>query len=271
MAQLTENPQSSEFDFNSERAGTHVRDQLKTHGYAYLKQGVPRQIAEDVATDVWDYLEAVDVLKDRKESWPIGRPQRGPVFRAIRDYENGLLPLFSRRFESGMATTIDPKLRVGREQILYVTFPSSSHDPEQWRVPWAGWHNDFTGDGTGITRAYLGFVLLNDVVAGGGTLVLLSGSHRLAEVIAPQHASAIMKQLGRKSAVLERLWDRKEGAPGAAVSERCEVDGVELQVLEMTGNIGDVYILDGALLHAPTANERPDVRLAAKCFLYFKT
>ena len=79
-----------------------------------------------------------------------------------------------------------------------------------------------------------------------------------------------MKQLSMKSTVFAKLWDRKAGAPGALVGERCSVDGVELQVLEMTGAKGDVYILEGSLLHAPTANERASVRLAAKCFLYFK-
>ena len=247
-----------------------VREQLATDGFVYLRQAVGRQIAETVASDVWTYLESVDVYQDRRASWPIGRPQRGPVFRAIRDYEKGLAPLFSTKFEKDMGALIDPRLRVGEEQILYMTFPTSNHDLIQWRVPWRAWHNDFTGDGTGNTRAYLGFVLLNDVKPGGGNLVLLSSSHRLAEVIAPQHASAIVKQLSRKSEVLERLWDRTEGAPGALVGERCTVDGVEPQILEMTGMKGDVFILEGSLLHAPTDNERPDVRLAAKCFLYLR-
>ena len=259
------------FEFESIESKATIRDQLATDGYVCLKQGIGRQVAETVANDVWTYLEPVDVYRNRKASWPIGKSQRGPVFRAIRDYEEGLSPLFSQKFEEGMRRLIDPKLRVGQEQILYVTFPNAHHDPNRWRVPWAGWHNDFLGDGTGRTRAYLGFVLLSDVEAGGGNLVLLTGSHRLAEVIAPQHASAIMKQLSKKSTVLERLWDRKEGAPGALVGERCSVDGVELQILEMTGTKGDLFILEGSLLHAPTANERPDVRLAAKSFLYFRT
>ena len=259
-----------DFDFQSEHASEHVRDQLKTNGFAYLKQGIDRETAENVSTDVWNYLELVDVYRNRTASWPVGRPQRGPVFRAIRDYEEGLLPLFSEKFERDIATLINPKLRVGQEKILYMTFPNANQDLNRWRVPWAMWHNDFTGDGTGKPRAYLGFVLLNDVQAGGGNLVLLSGSHRLSEVIAPQHASAIMKQLSRKSTVLEHLWDRSEGALGAQVGERCTVDGIELQILEMIGNKGDVFILDGSLLHAPTSNERSYVRLAAKCFLYFK-
>ena len=258
------------FDFQSEHASEHVLDQLKTNGFAYLKQGIDRETAENVSTDVWNYLELVDVYRNRTASWPVGRPQRGPIFRAIRDYEEGLLPLFSEKFERDIATLINPKLRVGQEKILYMTFPNANQDLNRWRVPWAMWHNDFIGDGTGKTRAYLGFVLLNDVQAGGGNLVFLSASHRLDEVVAPQHASAIMKQLSRKSTVLERLWDRREEAQGAVVGERCNVDGIELQLLEMIGSKGDVFILDGSLLHAPTSNERSYVRLAAKCFLYFK-
>lgn len=268
MVQQTVDSSPSSIDFESEDARNLVRAQLETDGYVYLKQAIDGHVVEMVANDVWDYLESVDVYEDRESSWPIGRPTRGPVFRAIRDYE-GLSPLFSSKFEKDIVGLLDPKMRVGEEQILYLTFPNSDFEATRWRVPWAGWHNDFTGDGTGKSRFYLGFVLLNDVEPGGGNLVLLSGSHRLDEVIAPQHASAIIKQLSRKSTVLDRLWDREEGAAGALVGERCAVDGIELQVLEMIGNKGDVYILNGSLLHAPTANERPNVRMAAKCFMYF--
>ena len=45
------------------------------------------------------------------------------------------------------------------------------------------------------------------------------------------------------------------------------VDGFVLEVVEMTGKAGDVFVINGLLLHVPTENERPDVRLAAKCFL----
>lgn len=270
IAQLKGQLSNEAYDFQSESSRKYVRDQLQTEGFAYLKQGINRQVAENVATDMWNHLESVAVFRNETTSWPVGRPQRGPVFRAIQDYEEGSRQLFSTFFEREIASLIDPKLRLGSEQVPYITFPNSNHNLERWRVPWAGWHNDFSGDGTGKTRYYLGFVLLSDVEAGGGNVVLLAGSHRLDEVIAPHHASAIMKQLRRKSTVLDRLWDRNEGAPGALVGERCTVEGVELQVLEMTGNVGDVFILDGSLLHAATANERPDTRLAAKCYLYFK-
>ena len=174
---------TSAFDYQSGQLRESVRDHLKTYGFAYLQQGINRETAENVATDVWDYLELVDVQRDEAASWPVGRPQRGPVFRAIRDYEEGLSPLFSRKFERDIATLINQKLRIGQERILYLTFPNANQDLNRWRVPWAMWHNDFMGDGTGETRTYLGFVLVNDVDAGGGNLVFLSGSHRLDEVL----------------------------------------------------------------------------------------
>ena len=252
--------------FESKDVLDSVRDQLGRNGYAQLRQGVSGDVVASVVSHLWNDLESVDVHRDREESWPIGRPLRGPLFRAIRDYE-GLNPLFSKEFEEGMVSLSGSELRVIQEFILYMTFPTAKRDLAQWRVPWAGWHNDFTGDGTGRTPGYLAFVLLNNIETCGGSPVFLAGSHRLSEVIAPQHASAIMKQLSKKSTLLERLWDRRPGAPGACVGERCTVDGVELEVLEMTGKAGDVFVINGLLLHAMTENERPDVRLAAKCFL----
>lgn len=257
------------FDHESKDLQEFVRVNLVREGFAHLKQGMSLQVTESIAANVWNYLESVDLYRDRKETWPNGRPVRGPLFRAIRDYE-GLNPLFPNTFEEGMASLIGSELRVIQELILYMTFPTANRDLAKWRVPWAGWHNDFTGDGTGRTPGYLAFVLLTDTETCGGSPVFLAGSHRLSEVIAPQHASAIMKQLSKKSTLLERLWDRREGAPGASVGERCTVDGVELEVLEMTGKAGDVFLLNGLLLHAPTENERVDARLAAKCFLQLK-
>ena len=257
------------FDFESKDSLALIRNQLRTAGYAHLRQVVCSRTVTSVVSDLWQYLGSVDVYRDRKDSWPIGRPQRGPLFRAIRDYE-GLSPLFSDPFEESMVNLIDRELRVIPELILYMTFPNLEQNPAKWRVPWAGWHNDFTGDGTGKTPGYLAFVLLNDIESFGGSPVFLTGSHRLNEVIAPQHASAIMKQLSRKSALLERLWDRSDNAPGTLVGERCTVDDVELEVLEMTGKAGDVFLLDGLLLHAMTDNVRAKVRLAAKCFLQLR-
>ena len=254
------------FGFESKEALGSVREQLETSGYAHLTRGGSCHVVDSVASHAWNYLESVDVYRERKESWPYGKPVRGPLFRAIRDYE-GLNPLFSEPFELGMANLIGSEVRVVQEFILYMTFPNSNHDPAKWRVPWAGWHNDFTGDGTGRTPGYLAFVLLSDTETCGGSPVFLSGSQRLSEVIAPQHASAIMKQLSKKSTLLERLWDRREGAPGALVGERCTVDGVDLEIRDMTGKAGDVFLLNALLLHAPTENERGDARLAAKCFL----
>ncbi len=254
------------FRLESKEALDSVRDQLVKSGFARLTQGVNGHIAESVASHVWNCLESVDLYRDRKETWPNGRPVRGPLFRAIRDYE-GLNPLFPNTFEEGMLNLIGSEYRFIQEFILYMTFPTANRDLGKWRVPWAGWHNDFTGDGTGKAPGYLAFVLLTDTETCGGSPVFLAGSHRLSEVIAPQHASAIMKQLSKKSTLLERLWDRSEGAPGAFVGEGCTVDEVELEVLEMTGKAGDVFLLNGLLLHAPTENERVDARLAAKCFL----
>lgn len=211
------------FQLESKEALESVRDQLVRNGFARLTQGVSSHIAESVASHVWNYLESVDVYRDRKETWPIGRPVRGPLFRAIRDYE-GLNPLFPNTFEEGMLNLIGSEYRFTQEFILYMTFPLANRDLANWRVPWAGWHNDFTGDGTGRAPGYLAFVLLTDTETCGGSPVFLSGSHRLGEVIAPQHASAIIKQLSKKSTLLDRLWDRREGALGAFVGEGCTVD-----------------------------------------------
>ncbi len=122
------------FDFTSNESRDYVRDELATNGYVCLRRGITRQIAETVAADVWSYLKSVDVYRAEKASWPIGKPLRGPVFRAIRDYE-GLTPLFSKTFEREMTTLVDLKLREGEEQILYMTFPESEYEPKRWRVP----------------------------------------------------------------------------------------------------------------------------------------
>lgn len=147
---------------------------------------------------------------------------------------------------------------------LFLAFPSS----HPWNVPSRGWHVDANylsalSPPAGVrTHALFGEV----PVRAGGTLIV-AGSHRLVHKYFKDHPPPP----GARGADYRRLLQghpyvgelHTEGDPDARVArfvERAEEhDGISLQVVENTGEAGDVILLHPLVLHvaAPNTSKAP--------------
>lgn len=126
----------------------------------------------------------------------------------------------------------------GAPQVL-LTFPG----PDRWSMP-AGWHIDFGEElPTWPVYAVKMFALLDTVEPEGGGTLLLRGSHRLAA--------------GANHPYLKRLF--AGGERRAVLDDAIEIDGVEVQPIEITGGPGDIFLTHMQVLHSPAANvlQRP--------------
>ena len=65
----------------------------------------------------------------------------------------------------------------------------------------------------------------------------------------------------KKESFFRTLLDRNLGQPDGLFEETGRVQGVDLQVLELTGEPGDVYLMDLWVLHSRCANTLPVPRL----------
>lgn len=119
-----------------------------------------------------------------------------------------------------------------------------------WTLGGLNWHVDMAANPRDRVKGIQAFFLIDDVAPQGGATLALAGSHRAGMPQAPSVAQ-LRGSLG-DSADLER---------------RLRALGIAL--VEMSGRAGDVFMMDMRLLHTPSVNSTPDMRMMAtsRCFL----
>ncbi|HSQ96146.1 MAG TPA: phytanoyl-CoA dioxygenase family protein [Croceibacterium sp.] len=129
-----------------------------------------------------------------------------------------------------------------------------------WRLPggWpGGWHSDSPRLSDGTSPGVQAFTFLEPVApCGGGTLVI-AGSHRLLAgrgALKPKQINRLLRD--------EPYFHRLAAAAAAGEAfPKGSCGDVGLEVVELTGEPGDVWITDMRVLHAasPNAANRPRV------------
>lgn len=185
--------------------------------------------------------------------------------------EAGSLLQFDGLLTDRVATVIDDVLGEGSWQWpadwgeFLITFPNAS----SWSLPAAGWHQDW-GFETNCEPVpmFKAFAFLNRVDVGGGGTLVVHGSHRLAGLYG---GGRVADENGRTVGGSDRLyrecdWLRDLTTPGDDAARRrrfmdeaTDTHGVRLQVVELTGQPGDVVIVHPWLIHAiaPNASAGP--------------
>jgi hypothetical protein len=140
-----------------------------------------------------------------------------------------------------------------RPQVLF-----SLPNAQSWSLP-QGWHVDLPRLPSGVRPGVQVFTFLDEVAARGGATLAVSGSHRLL------NDGLAVKTKDLKRSLCRHAWFKdlySTARPDAG--ERLpagNVDGVPLQVIELTGVPGDVWLMDLRVLHSasPNASTRPRV------------
>lgn len=125
-----------------------------------------------------------------------------------------------------------------------------------WRLP-DGWHVDAPRLASRNSPGLQLFACLEPVEPAGGATLVVAGSHRLLNEGRHLKVKAINAVL-RSEPFFRDLFDGRSGAT-PAVLPAGRVDGVPLQVMELTGHPGDAWLMDLRVLHAaaPNASNRP--------------
>lgn len=136
-----------------------------------------------------------------------------------------------------MAQLADGPLVAARDAQLLLSLPNQG----TWSMSGLNWHVDLasaTGRLTGIQI----FLLLDDVAPHGGATLALAGSQRLTD---------------KRARAEVRSW-----LDGADDLDK-KLTRAGLSIVEMSGNAGDVYLMDMRVLHTPSINASPRPRLMA--------
>jgi len=158
-----------------------------------------------------------------------------------------------------------------------VCFPTGQ---TAWTLPHQVWHLDLTPEprwrGPPPARVFL---LLAELRAGGGGTLVAAGSHRAVEEIAGRHGGRMSSQDMRKQLARDHAWFADLMSPAkAADSDRVArfmgkptlANGVALQVEEIVGAPGDVWLMHPHALHGLSANVLNTPRLALTQTIYPK-
>jgi ectoine hydroxylase-related dioxygenase (phytanoyl-CoA dioxygenase family) len=122
-------------------------------------------------------------------------------------------------------------------QQLLISLPNQG----AWSLAGLNWHTDVAPSFADVVPGIQAFILIDDVKSHGGGTLALAGSHRFNR---GNNLRANACQILRAGGDVTQL-------------------GPELSIVEMSGEAGDVYLMDMRVLHAPSTNATPRVRMMA--------
>lgn len=122
---------------------------------------------------------------------------------------------------------------------LLISLPNQG----DWTTQGLSWHTDVSPSASPHGAGIQAFVLVDGVNPRGGATLAMAGSHRLA---AREEAHRTVRALLRTSKDLEG-----------------ELRSLGFSIVEMSGNAGDLYLMDMRLLHTPSFNATSKLRMMA--------
>lgn len=141
-----------------------------------------------------------------------------------------------------------------RPQLLF-TLPNA----DTWTVP-TGWHADFPRLASGRRPGLQLFACLDTVEPRGGGTLVVAGSHLLlneGRVIKTKEITRLL----RREAFFQALFS--DGPERPHLNHPGKTGDVTLELVELTGAPGDVYLMDLRVLHAATPNASAHPRIMA--------
>ena len=242
-----------------------IRSRFEASGIVRLHGAFTADQAAAMRDAIWQHAGRQAGLRPTDPAGSAGSPvlnwqalSRSPVFRPLVDNES-----VSGALDAIFGADGWRHPRPGA-QILF-----SLPEPDPWVLP-DGWHMDCGFDhATWPVPAVKLFAFAGEVGPRGGGTMVLPGTHRLVD----HYRQALPAPVGagkenwlafmRHHPWLARLLDGADlpdhGRP--LVDAAGEIDGVPVQVAELTGSPGDVVITHLHILHARSPNTSTAPRL----------
>ncbi|MEM9938047.1 MAG: phytanoyl-CoA dioxygenase family protein [Pseudomonadota bacterium] len=135
-----------------------------------------------------------------------------------------------------------------------------------WVVPSDVWHVDVPRLGTLGSPGVQMFTFLDEVQPKGGGTLVVSGSHRLLNTSRVLRSKEL-KRLLTNEPYFRALFDANRPPIEDLRDTVGSVDDIKLEVVELTGNVGDVYLMDLRVLHTLSPNTSDNARMMLTCRL----
>lgn len=156
--------------------------------------------------------------------------------------------LFPAELLTTMCALADAKLKAMHPYPqLLLSLPRK----EEWSLHQLNWHLDLKVPKKDHVSGVQAFVLIDDVEPHGGATLALAGSHRLHYVKPGENAHGILREEAEFVTTPEKYLEARS------------IQGVRIQIVEMSGKAGDVFLMDLRVLHTPSSNARKKLRMMA--------
>lgn len=236
-------------------------------GFVALPGAITPEDAVRMRERIWRRLEHQGAIRADPSTW---RPQQAYGLRTARKGDPD--PHDSIVFTGALDDVFGPGVwRTPSHwgQVL-VTFPTAG----PWDVPHRPWHLDHRYDQPfGVIWGVNIFLFVDAVEPrGGGTLVVRGSPAHVRRFVERARPATRTQKQWRQAFDASHAWFRALSDPNDT-DDRVErflsvtdVNGVPTQVVELTGQPGDVVVCHPWLVHngAPNANDRPRLMRASR-------
>ncbi len=178
------------------------------------------------------------------------------------------LPIFQQTVRLGQLIRVGDQIgRLFSEDLLSVadslagsTLRAATAEPQvllslphkaDWSLANLNWHLDLAPLKIDQILGIQAFILINDVHPHGGATLALAGSHKLHYIYFNHNAHAILREHSDFYVKPEKF------------SQAQVVCGTHVQIVEMCGRAGDVFLMDLRVLHSPSINSNREIRMMA--------
>ena len=173
--------------------------------------------------------------------------QTGALGQMVKGHET-VDRLFTDELLSAAAELAGAKLKPAHPHPqLLLSLPHK----EEWSLQHLNWHLDLKVPEADVIPGVQAFVLIDELKPQGGATLALAGSHKLHYVDREHNAHGVLRQSVEFTEAPEKFLQPKE------------LRGVSVQIVEMVGRAGDVYLMDLRILHTPSVNSQRNIRMMA--------
>ena len=235
-------------------------------GVVKVKGLFDADVAGDIENELWRRFEKWGIERGRPESWEeLEEATIRKVMKGTRRVR-GLETIYNDRTDE-LACTLARETEFERQKaLLLLTFSRQHSYIQDEVVPSSIWHSDTPNvPGEGLTGVIvLGFI--NHVRPRGGGTMVITGSHRLFEASTSAITSKMAKRKLKKYPYFRELLSATSTDRERFLNEPGIVNGIELQVTELTGEPGDAYFVNGSVMHTITRNYLSEPRMMVRGF-----
>ena len=247
-----------------------ARQRFEQRGLVRIEGVVPRHTVETMAGRLWrDLADRHGAQPGKPATWTVERPSGFQAVQASGAFDTMATPSVRALLDELMhpAGWLEPP-HWGQPLAC---FPTS----EPWALPHRHWHVDGPCEPT-ARRRMVGrlFLILAPVAPQGGGTLVATGSHRLVEALADEAGESVRSgEMRQRLGALHPWFAELMGAAGAGdrtarfMATSTRVRDVPLQIEEMTGKPGDLYLMHPRALHAGAPNVSDQSRLVLTQFV----